>query len=52
MLIFRFILLFGGPSRIGLHTLIFRKHIIFLKCCISAALLYTRCLERTVVATE
>ena len=29
MLIFRFILLFGGPSRIGLHTLIKKRNTLF-----------------------
>ena len=30
MLIFRFILLFGDPGRTALHTLIFKKDLIFL----------------------
>ena len=52
MQIFRFMLLCGDPSRIHLHTLIFKKHIIFLIWFIAAAPLYTLCLERTVLATE
>ena len=37
MLIFTFILVFWSPSRIGLHTVIFKKHIIVLIWCIVAA---------------
>lgn len=36
----------------GLHTLIFKNHIIFLARCTAAASLLTLCLERTVLATE
>ena len=46
MLIFRVILLAGGPGRIGLHTLIFKTHIIFLIWCTAAASLHTLFLLR------
>ena len=52
MLIFRFMLLFGGRDRLALHTLIFKKHIIFLTWCIAAGPLFKLCLERSVLATE
>ena len=45
MRVFRFILIFGGP------TLIF-KNIIFLIWCIAAASLFMLCLEHSVLATE
>ena len=50
MLISRFILLFGGPSRIGLYTLTLKKHIIFLISFIATASLL--CIKRSVLATE
>lgn len=37
----RFILLFGGPSRKGLRTFIFKNHTICLIWCVVAAFLYT-----------
>ena len=47
-----FILLFGGPGRKGLHTLIFKNHIIFLIWCTAAAFPFSLCLERSVLAVE
>ena len=41
MQISSFMLLFGDPSRIGLHTLIFQNNIIFLIWCIATAVLLT-----------
>ena len=37
MQIFRFLFLFGGPSRTGLHTFILKNHIIFLIWCTAVA---------------
>ena len=50
MLIFKFILLFGGLGLIGLHTLIYKTHIIFLILCIAAEFIFTLCLERSILA--
>ena len=52
MLIFRFILLFGVPSRTALHTLISKKHINCHIWCITAASLFKLCLERSVSDTD
>uniref|UniRef100_A0A8C9ZJ63 Peptidase S54 rhomboid domain-containing protein n=1 Tax=Sander lucioperca TaxID=283035 RepID=A0A8C9ZJ63_SANLU len=50
MLIFRFIVVFRGYIRIGLHGLIFKKHHIFVVLHIAAAPLFTLCVELSVLA--
>lgn len=50
MLIFRHVLLFGGSTRIGLHALMFEKHIIFLILYIPTAPVFTLYLKHTILA--
>lgn len=52
MLTSRFILLFEGPSRIVLHTLIFKTHIIFLIQCIATACFFKLCHEHSILAMK
>ena len=52
MHISRFVLLFGGLTRTGLHTLITENTLFFSDGSLLQRPLYTLCLERTVLATE
>ena len=52
MLIFRFVIVFRGYIKIGLHGLISKKQHIFVVLHIAAAPLFTLCVEFSVLATE